>query len=177
MPLLKIIFVSHGVKKAPANAGAFCDGANHALRDLRDIGRLRAFLTLNNFEFNSIAFGKGFESRARYRAEVDEHVGASLSGDEAKTFRLIPFPSGCELSFITSREPCASLARIRNRIPATIPNIPSSMHGLCHPTASARQPAYCGPKKNPSPDPIPMMPMGIPGFFGKCAGTSALAVG
>ena len=89
MPLWKIIFVRDPPKKTPVMPGLFCDGANHALRDFRDIGRLWAFLALNNFELNSIAFGKGLESRARYRAEMDEHVGASLPGDEAKTFRVV----------------------------------------------------------------------------------------
>jgi len=64
MPLWKIIFVRDPPKKTPVMPGLFCDGANHALRDFRDIGRLWAFLALNNFELNSIAFGKGLESRA-----------------------------------------------------------------------------------------------------------------
>ena len=39
-------------------------GANCALSHLRDVGRLRAFLALNDFELDSIAFGKRLETGA-----------------------------------------------------------------------------------------------------------------
>jgi hypothetical protein len=63
MPLWKGIFVIIGKKRKGSGAPEpFSSGADHALRDFRDVSCLRAFLTLNHFKLDPISFGKGFES-------------------------------------------------------------------------------------------------------------------
>ena len=82
-------FCDHETKKAPDNAGACRSGANCALRYFRDVSGLGAFLALDDFEFDTISFGKGFEPGPRDRAEMHEDVRASLPRNEAKTFCVV----------------------------------------------------------------------------------------
>src|SRR5688500_5790362 len=57
--------------------------------DLRNVGGLRPFLALDDLELDSIALCQGLEARARDRAEVNEHVGASLAGNESEPLGVI----------------------------------------------------------------------------------------
>src|SRR5215469_493431 len=60
-----------------------------ALLDLRDVLRLEAFRPLLDLEFNQLAFGQRFVSVHLNRGEMNEHIFARLSLDEAVTLRCV----------------------------------------------------------------------------------------
>jgi hypothetical protein len=66
------------MQKSPVKRG-FALGNRGQLTDFGDIRSLRAFLTLNDFEFNLIALGERLESGSTYGAEMDEYVGPALA--------------------------------------------------------------------------------------------------
>jgi hypothetical protein len=57
--------------------------------DLAHIGRLGAFLALDNVEADAVAFGQGFETVALNFGKVDKDVGAVVLLDETKTFCVV----------------------------------------------------------------------------------------
>src|SRR5581483_5095942 len=64
---------------------------------LDDVCGLRTLLTLYDFELHAVAFGQGLEPVALDRAEVDEDVRTSLTGDEPKSLRVVePLHSAVE---------------------------------------------------------------------------------
>jgi hypothetical protein len=78
-------------KKAPQARGFFYKSDKES-GDFRHVRGLGAFLSLHDFEFNFVAFGEGFETRAANCAEMHEHVGASLARNEAKSLSVVePF--------------------------------------------------------------------------------------
>ena len=57
-----------------------------------DVLGLRAFLALRYDELDALAFGQGLVARHGNRAEMREHVGAAVTGDETETFGFVePF--------------------------------------------------------------------------------------
>src|SRR5688572_4015862 len=76
---------------APACAGAPQRRATftRAGSCLRDVGGLRTLLALDDLELHLIAFLKRLEAARLDRAVVDEHIGTSLTGDEAESLRVV----------------------------------------------------------------------------------------
>src|ERR1700746_2964525 len=84
-----------GCKKAPRRAGLLVSSERSA--NLGDVGCLRSFLALNDFEFHFVSFGERLEPTAADRAEMHEDVRSSLSGDEAKSLGVVePFDRTCD---------------------------------------------------------------------------------
>jgi hypothetical protein len=50
---------------------------------------LWTLLTLDDLELDAITFGQGLESVATDRTEVNEHVGAALTRDEAESLCVV----------------------------------------------------------------------------------------
>jgi hypothetical protein len=65
--------------KKPRVAGLFVSSWMIRSTCLGDVGGLRAFLTLNDLEFDLIALSERLETRSTDRAEMDKDVRASLS--------------------------------------------------------------------------------------------------
>src|SRR5688572_20670504 len=64
---------------------AWSEGGS-GLRDVRCLGSL---LSLNDLEFDAIALGQRLEAFGLDRAEVDEDVRTSFTGDESVTLRVV----------------------------------------------------------------------------------------
>ena len=56
---------------------------------LNDVGRLWTLLALNDLELDAIAFSQRLESGPLDCAEVDKHVGAAITRNETKAFRVV----------------------------------------------------------------------------------------
>ena len=59
------------------------------MSDFHDIRGLRAFLSLNDFELDSVSLSKGLEALRLDRAEVHENIRSTFARNEAKTFRVV----------------------------------------------------------------------------------------
>src|SRR5262245_26327492 len=76
---------------APSSAGpdvARCNDARGS-GNFRDVSRLRAFLSLNDFELHVIALGERLEAAALDCAVVHENVRPALARDEAEPLRVV----------------------------------------------------------------------------------------
>jgi len=58
-------------------------------RDLTNIGRLRSFVSLDDFEFNFVAFLQAFVTLACDGAIVDEYIRSPVAPQEAISFRVV----------------------------------------------------------------------------------------
>src|SRR5664279_2717866 len=86
-------------KTQPLGLG-FPDRSELALLRLHHIGGLRPFLAVNDLKLNHITFLQTFVALAGQRAVVHEYVGAILTADKAKAFRIVePFHGSFQFHF------------------------------------------------------------------------------
>src|SRR5450755_945932 len=86
-------------KTQPLGLG-FRDRNERALLRLHHIRGLRPFLAINDLKLNHITFLQTFVALAGQRAVMHEYVGAILTTDKAKAFRIVePFYGSFQFHF------------------------------------------------------------------------------